>query len=220
MQVTLSVDGELRVNYNTDDLAHSIAESIEFVAAIEEISPGDVLFMGTNHQGLGAMQDGDTIEMGVEGVGRFTFTVSDPLKRRWPRGVDEASAKDVREGAGGPGRQARPLIGRIARVQGVSMTPLLIGESRLRRRGRASGCCEDGATLRRTGDCPDSRAVWAMASQSLRVKGLVIPHRLPNHISKTGSCSLILQCASIRVVTFGCPIGVRQTDWFLVKEGR
>ena len=42
-------------------------------------------------------------------MGRFTFTVSDPLKRRWPKGVDEATAKDVREGAGGPGRRARPL---------------------------------------------------------------------------------------------------------------
>ena len=109
LQVTLSVDGELRGNYNTDDLAHSIAESIEYVAAIEEISPGDVLFMGTNHQGLGAMQDGDTIVMGVEGIGSFTFTVTDRLKRRWPKGVDEVTAKDLREGAGGPGRQARPL---------------------------------------------------------------------------------------------------------------
>ena len=109
LQITLSVDGELRVNYNTDDLAHSIAESIEYVAAIEEISPGDVLFMGTNHQGLGAMQDGDTIEIDVEGVGGFNFTVSDPLGRRWPRGIDEATAQDIREGAGGPGRRARPL---------------------------------------------------------------------------------------------------------------
>ena len=109
MQVTLSVDGELRVNYNTDDLAHSIAESVEYVAAIGEIRPGDVLFMGTNHQGLGAMQDVDTIEVGVEGVGRFTFTVSDHLKRRWPKGVDEATAKDAREGAAGPGRRVRPL---------------------------------------------------------------------------------------------------------------
>ena len=109
LQITLSVDGELRVNYNTDDLAHSIAESIEYVAAIEEISPGDVLFMGTNHQGLGAMQDGDSIEVGVEGVGSFNFTVSDPLKRRWPRGVDEETAQDIRESAGGPGRRARPL---------------------------------------------------------------------------------------------------------------
>ena len=109
LQVTLSVDGDLRVNYNTDDLAHSIAESIEYVAAIEEISPGDVLFIGTNHQGLGAMQDGETIEMRIEGVGSLTFTVSDPLKRRWAKGVDEATAQDVREGAGGPGRRVRPL---------------------------------------------------------------------------------------------------------------
>ena len=109
LQVTLNVDAELRVNYNTDDLAHSIAESIEYVAAIEEISAGDVLFIGTNHQGLGAMQDGDNIEIGIEGVGSFNFAVSDPLKRRWPRGVDEATARDIREGTGGPGRQARPL---------------------------------------------------------------------------------------------------------------
>jgi len=109
LHITLRVDGELRVNYNTDDLAHSIAESIEYVAAIEEISPGDVLFMGTNHQGLGAMQDGDNIEIHVEGVGGFNFTVSDPLGRRWPRGIDEATAQDIREGAGGPGRRARPL---------------------------------------------------------------------------------------------------------------
>ena len=71
LQITLSVDGELRVNYNTDDLAHSIAESIEYVAAIEEISPGDVLFMGTNHQGLGAMQDGDTMESRRRGSGQL-----------------------------------------------------------------------------------------------------------------------------------------------------
>ena len=108
VQVTLSVDGEVRPNYNTSDLAHSIAESIEYVAAIEEISPGDVLFMGTNHQGLGAMQDGETIEMGIEGIGSFTFSVSDPSKRSWPKGVDEATAKDIREGTGGPGRQSRP----------------------------------------------------------------------------------------------------------------
>ena len=53
VQVTLSVDGELRVNYNTNDLAHSIAESIEYVAAIEEISPGDALFIGTTTPGPG-----------------------------------------------------------------------------------------------------------------------------------------------------------------------
>ena len=109
LQVTLSVESELRVDYNTDDLAHSIAESIEYVTGIEEISPGDVLLIGTNHQVLGAMQDGDTIEIGIEGVGSFSFSVSDPLKRRWKRGIDEDTARDIREGTDGPGRLARPL---------------------------------------------------------------------------------------------------------------
>lgn len=109
LQVRLWVDGELRVNYNTDDLAHSIPESIEWANAIESFGPGDVLFMGTNHQGLGPMQEGDDIEVEVEGVGRFSLKVSDPLKRRWPKGVDELTAEDVRNRTGGPGARQRPL---------------------------------------------------------------------------------------------------------------
>ena len=97
------------------------------MAAIEEVSPGDVLFVGTNHRGLGAMQDGDTIEIGVGGG--FSSTVGDPLKRCWPKGVDEATAKDVREGAGGPGRQARPC-----RPYRVTSAPPCVG---LVSRGRA-----------------------------------------------------------------------------------
>lgn len=109
LQIRLWVDGQLRVNYNTGDLAHSIAESIEWASAIESFGPGDVLFMGTNHQGLGPMQDGDKIDVEVEGVGRFSIQVSDPLKRRWPKGVDELTAQDIREGTGPPGSRQRPL---------------------------------------------------------------------------------------------------------------
>jgi len=60
LDIKLWVNGELRPNYNTSDLAHSIAESIAWATAITPVEPGDVLFMGTNHQGLGALQDGDT----------------------------------------------------------------------------------------------------------------------------------------------------------------
>jgi hypothetical protein len=35
--------------------------------------------------------------------------VRDPLQRRWPKEIDEVSARDVREGTGGPGRRTRPL---------------------------------------------------------------------------------------------------------------
>jgi hypothetical protein len=73
------------------------------------VEPGDVLFMGTNHQGLGALQDGDHVEMEISRIGRLTFNVADPLRRRWPRGIDEVTAADVRSGSGAPGSKSRPL---------------------------------------------------------------------------------------------------------------
>jgi 2-keto-4-pentenoate hydratase/2-oxohepta-3-ene-1,7-dioic acid hydratase in catechol pathway len=109
LDVRLWVSGELRPNYSTSDLAHSIPESIAWATAIEPVAPGDVLYMGTNHQGLGALQDGDSVEMEISGIGRLTFDVRDPLKRKWARGVDELTAQDVRNGTGGPGSKVRPL---------------------------------------------------------------------------------------------------------------
>jgi 2-keto-4-pentenoate hydratase/2-oxohepta-3-ene-1,7-dioic acid hydratase in catechol pathway len=109
LQIRLWVDGELRVNYNTDDLAHSIPESIAWASTIESFSPGDLFFIGTNHQGLGPMQGGDNIDVEIERVGRFSFQVTDPLQRRWPKGVDELTAQDIREGTGPPGSRQRPL---------------------------------------------------------------------------------------------------------------
>jgi hypothetical protein len=103
------VSGELRPNYNTSDLAHSIAESIAWATALTPVQPGDVLFMGTNHQGLGALQDGDHVDMEITRIGRLSFDVVDPLKRRWPRGVDEVTAADIRNNTGGPGSKSRPL---------------------------------------------------------------------------------------------------------------
>ncbi|WP_089718648.1 fumarylacetoacetate hydrolase family protein [Candidatus Entotheonella palauensis] len=109
LQIRLWVDGELRVNYNTDDLAHSIPESIAWASAIESFSPGDLFFIGTNHQGLGPMQEGDHIDVEIERVGGFSFQVTDPLQRRWLKGVDELTAQDIREGTGPPGSRQRPL---------------------------------------------------------------------------------------------------------------
>lgn len=108
LNVRLSVDGELRGAYNTDDMAHPIPECIEFYSMFMTIKPGDLLFTGTNHQGLGAMQDGDHLEMEIEGIGALDIHVSDPLKRKWARGVDEATAVAVRTNTGAPGATIRP----------------------------------------------------------------------------------------------------------------
>ena len=38
------------------------------------------------------MQDGDVVEMEIEGLERLLVYVKDDLKREWPRGIDQAFA--------------------------------------------------------------------------------------------------------------------------------
>jgi hypothetical protein len=52
---------------------------------------------------------GEHAVIDIDRIGRLEFNVRDPLQRRWPKESDEVSAKDVREGTGGPGRRTRPL---------------------------------------------------------------------------------------------------------------
>ena len=85
LQVRLWVNGELKQNYNTSDMAHKIPRCIEWVSSIHTLEPGDVLALGTNHRGLSAFQDGDLVELEVEGLGRLHVRVRDDLKRTWAR---------------------------------------------------------------------------------------------------------------------------------------
>ncbi len=83
VQIRLWNNGRLRQNFNTDDMAHKIARCIEWVTHQHTLEPGDILATGTNHRGLHAFHDGDTIELECAGLGRLTFHVRDDLKRTW-----------------------------------------------------------------------------------------------------------------------------------------
>lgn len=85
LQIRLWVNENLTQNFNTDDMAHKIPRIIEFVTAIHELEPGDVIATGTNHRGLSAYHDGDKIDLEVDGLGTLAFNVQDELKRTWPR---------------------------------------------------------------------------------------------------------------------------------------
>jgi 2-keto-4-pentenoate hydratase/2-oxohepta-3-ene-1,7-dioic acid hydratase in catechol pathway len=80
-------DGQLRHNYSTDDMEHRVPELVEFLTTFMTLNTGDVVSCGTNHEGLGALQDGETIEIEIEKIGHMTLHVSDSLKRTWDRGV-------------------------------------------------------------------------------------------------------------------------------------
>ena len=85
LQVTLTNNGAVYQNFNTDDMAHKIPRCIEWVTAIHTLLPGDILATGTNHRGLNPFMDGDKIELSCEGCGTLHITVRDPLKRTWAR---------------------------------------------------------------------------------------------------------------------------------------
>jgi 2-keto-4-pentenoate hydratase/2-oxohepta-3-ene-1,7-dioic acid hydratase in catechol pathway len=85
LAVRLWVNGELKQSFNTDDMAHNIPRCLEWITSIHALEPGDIVATGTNHRGLSAFQDGDRIELEVEGCGRLEFGIRDELKRTWAR---------------------------------------------------------------------------------------------------------------------------------------
>jgi 2-keto-4-pentenoate hydratase/2-oxohepta-3-ene-1,7-dioic acid hydratase in catechol pathway len=85
LQIKLSVNGEVKQNFNTDDMAHKIPRCIEWVTSIHTLEPGDILATGTNHRGLSSFMDGDTVELEAEGLGKLTIKIRDDLKRTWSR---------------------------------------------------------------------------------------------------------------------------------------
>jgi 2-keto-4-pentenoate hydratase/2-oxohepta-3-ene-1,7-dioic acid hydratase in catechol pathway len=96
LSVKLSVDGAPRQDYNTDDMEHVVAELVSWASEVSTLEPGDIISCGTNHQGLGPVQDGETVTMEIESIGSLTVSVSDPEKRSWPKQVDTEMAALVR----------------------------------------------------------------------------------------------------------------------------
>jgi 2-keto-4-pentenoate hydratase/2-oxohepta-3-ene-1,7-dioic acid hydratase in catechol pathway len=102
-------NGKVTHDYNTDDMAHDIAASVAFVSSNTTLEPGDVIALGTNHQGLHPLQDGDVVEQETDGLGRLTFHVRDELKRTWGR-----STRAEWRSSGGEGGNTPQLSGKYA----------------------------------------------------------------------------------------------------------
>jgi len=76
LRVRLWVNGELRQDYNTSDMAHYIPEQIAWLTKHVALEPGDVLATGTHHVGLGPVNGGDKVELEVERLGRLAVNVT------------------------------------------------------------------------------------------------------------------------------------------------
>jgi len=67
-RVTLRLNGELRQDGRTSDLAFPIPQLVETVSSIMTLEPGDVIATGTP-AGVGPLAAGDVVEVTVDGIG-------------------------------------------------------------------------------------------------------------------------------------------------------
>lgn len=102
LHITVDVNGERRQDYSTSDMERPVPELIEYISAMTTLHPGDAICCGTNHQGLGAVQDGDEMVTAVSGIGSFTVHVRDEHERGWQRGIDREAGERVKAAAQHP----------------------------------------------------------------------------------------------------------------------
>jgi 2-keto-4-pentenoate hydratase/2-oxohepta-3-ene-1,7-dioic acid hydratase in catechol pathway len=85
LQVKLWVNGVLKQDFTTADMANKIPRCIEWISSVHHLDPGDIIATGTNHGGLNPFMDGDVVELETVGLGRLKINVRDDLKRTWAR---------------------------------------------------------------------------------------------------------------------------------------
>ena len=71
------VNGEVRQDARTSDLAFGPAEPVSFVSTFMTLLPGDVVLTGTP-AGVGALAPGDRVEVEIEGIGTLANAVAAP----------------------------------------------------------------------------------------------------------------------------------------------
>jgi 5-carboxymethyl-2-hydroxymuconate isomerase len=75
LQLTLTVNGELRQNGNSSDMMRSVAEIIALMSYYFTLEPGDILLTGTP-AGVSALHSGDRVVATIEGVGTLNVSVA------------------------------------------------------------------------------------------------------------------------------------------------
>jgi 2-keto-4-pentenoate hydratase/2-oxohepta-3-ene-1,7-dioic acid hydratase in catechol pathway len=106
LSITVDVNGERRQDYSTSDMERPVPELLTYISSVTTLHPGDVICCGTNHQGLGSVQDGDAVVTTVSGIGSFTLNVRDEHERAWQRGIDREAGERVKASAQHPVAQA------------------------------------------------------------------------------------------------------------------
>ena len=74
LDLRTEVNGQLRQDSNTALMIHDIGAIIEWVSAVMTLLPGDLILTGTP-EGVGPIEDGDTVSVTISGIGTLTNPV-------------------------------------------------------------------------------------------------------------------------------------------------
>ena len=72
--IWLKVNGETRQQGDLTELIWPVADVIAYISEAMTLQPGDLIFTGTP-AGVGALNPGDAVTAGVEGVGEIAFSI-------------------------------------------------------------------------------------------------------------------------------------------------
>jgi len=75
LDISFSLNGEVRQSSNTSKLIFGVPRLIEFLSGIMTLYPGDIIMTGTP-SGVGPVERGDELEMSIEGIGTLACTVA------------------------------------------------------------------------------------------------------------------------------------------------
>jgi len=73
--ITCKVNSELRQMASTKEMVFTVPQIIAFASSIMTLEPGDLIFTGTP-AGVGPLNDGDSVEVSIEGIGILENGVS------------------------------------------------------------------------------------------------------------------------------------------------
>lgn len=74
LELRTEVNGEVKQRSRTSSMVHDIGAVVEWISAVMTLLPGDLILTGTP-EGVGPIEDGDTVAITVEGIGTLTNPV-------------------------------------------------------------------------------------------------------------------------------------------------
>ena len=77
LDIRTEVNGEVRQHSRTSMMIHDIGAIVEWISAVMTLLPGDLILTGTP-EGVGPIEDGDTVSVTVEGI----RTLTNPVVRK------------------------------------------------------------------------------------------------------------------------------------------